>query len=637
MHTPLPSTLGAFLREILRPYRWRIAFVCLCPIALSLENNALPYALKLVVDAVMEHQGPRADIWPKVTGAILLYVGVLSAMMALFRVREWVMITLQPKIQAEIRERLFLHTMLHSHRYFSDNFAGSIAAKVNDLARSVNAMKDFICWRLITSVSVNIIAVALISTVHWAFGALVGGWIVLHLSLSRYFGVRVGAFAARNAEDRARLSGAIVDSIGNVSTVRAFARRAHERDTLREVQAVEVASQRAMLKRIWWSRLITDLPMCVMYLALFTGLVYGWQREWVSAGDMVYVLFATFLVLEQTWMLGTDFPGFISELGSARNALSLIATPVEIDDTPDAKPLQVTQGEIRYENIIFGYHAGKGTQTLSFLRKQESPAQHAYGSKEIPAFAGMTKKKADMPLFDGLSLSIAPGEKLGLVGFSGSGKTSFVNLLMRLHELQAGRITIDGQDIAQATQESLRRAIGVIPQETSLFHRSLRDNIAYGNPEASEDTIREAARRAGCEGFIAALPEGLDTLVGERGVKLSGGQRQRIALARAMVKDAPILVLDEATSALDSVTESIIATALSDMMKGKTVLVIAHRLSTLAQMDRILVFDQGRIIEEGTHDSLRALGGRYATMWHMQAGGFLPEKDAAREGDVADI
>lgn len=589
MH-PLPTTLGAFLRDILRPYRWRIAFVCLCPIALAVENNALPYALKMVVDAVMEHTGPRTEIWPKVTGAIALYVGVLTAMMALFRVREWVMMTLQPRIQAEIRERLYMHATQHSHRYFSDHFAGSIAAKVNDLARAVNAMKDFICWRLITSLSVNIIAVALIATVHWSFAVLVSSWIVLHLALSRHFGKRVGEAASINAEDRAALSGAIVDSISNIATVRAFARRMEERDRLRHVQATEMTSQREMLRRIWWSRLITDAPMCIMYLALFVGLVYGWQIGIVSAGDMVFVLFATFLVLEQTWMLGTDFPGFVGELGSARNALSLIATPLEITDCNAAVPLVVREGHITFESVRFGY------------RPQSTP------------------------LFDGLSLHIEAGERVGLVGFSGSGKTSFVNLLMRLYALQEGRITIDGQDIATVTLHSLHASIGVIPQETSLFHRSLRDNIAYGNPASSDDAIRDAAMRAGCERFIAALPEGLDTMVGERGVKLSGGQRQRIALARAILKNAPILVLDEATSALDSVTENAIQTALADMMHDKTVLVIAHRLSTLAQMDRILVFDAGRIIEEGTHTSLLATGGHYATMWRMQAGGFLPER-----------
>lgn len=585
-----PSTLGTFLKQVLRPYRFRVAFILLSPVMMAIENNALPYALKLVVDAVMEHTGARAGIWPKVTGAIVLYVGVLAFMMALFRVREWMVMKLQPQLMAEIRETLFMHATLHSHHFFSDNFAGAIAAKVNDLARAISMMKDFISWRLVTSVSINLIAVLLIAHVHWAFALLVGGWIALHLTLSNLLGKRVSEAGSINAEDRARVSGSIVDSISNIGTVRAFARRLHEREVLRRVQAQEIGSQREMLRRIWWSRLITDIPMCMMYLALFLGLVHGWEKGWVSAGDMVYVLFATFLVLEQTWMLGTDLPAFISEWGAAKNALNLIATPIGITDVKDARPLTVTRGEVRYEHVTFGYREGQP------------------------------------PLFGDLSLHIAPGEKLGLVGFSGSGKTSFVNLLMRLYDLQGGRITIDGQDIAGVTQGSLHSAIGIIPQETSLFHRSLYDNIAYGNPDATEEAVADAARRAGCDGFIAQLPEGLATLVGERGVKLSGGQRQRIALARAIVKDAPLLVLDEATSALDSVTEAAIQRALGELMQGKTVLVIAHRLSTLSQMDRILVFDRGQIIEEGTHAGLLARGGHYATMWYMQAGGFLPEK-----------
>lgn len=598
---PLPSTLAAFLRLVLAPYKWRVVFVLFSPIIMAIENNALPYALKLVVDAVMAHTGARSTIWPEVTGAIILYVGVLAFMMLVFRLREWVMVGLQPALMADIRARLFMHATQHSHSYFSDHFAGSIAAKINDLARAINAMKDFICWRLVTSVSINLIAVALIASVHWSFALLVAGWIVLHLLLTSLLGRRVSVAAAQNAEDRAALSGSIVDTIGNISSVRAFARRTHERRVLQQVQDTEIASQKKMLWRILWTRLITDIPMCLMYLALFVGLIYGWQQGTVSAGDMVYVLFATFLVLEQTWMLGTDFPAFISELGSANNALSLIATPIEISDKEHAKPLQVAQGSITYENIVFGY------------------------------------RKAGAPLFSGLHVRIEAGEKLGLVGFSGSGKTSFVNLLLRLHEVQQGRITIDGQNIADVTQDSLRAAIGLIPQDTSLFHRSLRENIAYGNPDATEAVIRDAAERAGCARFIAQLPGELDTKVGERGVKLSGGQRQRIALARAMVKNAPILVLDEATSALDSVTESIIGNALAEMMQDKTVIVIAHRLSTLAQMDRILVFDAGRIIEEGTHASLLSQGGHYATMWHMQAGGFLPEKLDAPDEDIVDV
>lgn len=598
---PLPATLGAFLRQVLKPYRFTVAFILFSPMLMAFENNALPYALKMIVDAVMAHTGDRHTIWPKVMDAILLYVGILAGMMALFRVREWVVLKLQPKIMGEIRERLFMHTLLHSHRFFSDHFAGAIAAKVNDLARSITAMRDFICWRLVTSVSINAIAVILIATVHWSFALLVGGWIVLHLGLTRIMSGRIAAASAKNAEDRAVLSGSIVDAISNIGSVRAFARREHERTVLRRAQGREIASQRQMLVHIWWSRLITDIPMCLMYLALFFGLIHGWIQGWVSAGDMVYVLFATFLVLEQTWMLGTDFPAFISELGAAKNALSLIATPIGIRDREEAKPLAVTQGEIRYEHITFGYRDDLA------------------------------------PLFENVSLTVAPGEKIGLVGFSGSGKTSFVQLLMRLYDLQGGRIAIDGQDIGSVTQASLHRAIALIPQETSLFHRTLRENIAYGRPEADDAAILDAARKAGCEGFIAQLPQGLDTLVGERGVKLSGGQRQRIALARAIVKDAPILVLDEATSALDSVTEAAIQRGLAELMQGKTVLVIAHRLSTLSQMDRILVFEQGRIIEEGTHAALLARQGRYAAMWHMQAGGFLPEREQPAPGDTVEF
>jgi ATP-binding cassette subfamily B protein len=302
------------------------------------------------------------------------------------------------------------------------------------------------------------------------------------------------------------------------------------------------------------------------------------------------------LVIEQARGLSRKFLEFFEYLGNVADGVGIIVRPHEVLDSPGAGALAVTRGEIRIEGIHFAYTPGH-------------------------------------PVFSGLDLVIRPHEKVGFVGFSGSGKSTLVNLVLRLFELQDGRILIDGQDIRDVTQESLRAAIAMIPQDPMLFHRTLMENIRYGRLEASDDEVREAARQAHAHEFIAATEEGYASLVGERGVKLSGGQRQRIALARAILKDAPILLLDEATSALDSVTERSIQDSLERLMREKTVVVIAHRLSTLAHLDRIVVFHEGRIVEDGRHAELLARNGHYARLWSMQAGGFLPDREIGEAED----
>jgi ATP-binding cassette subfamily B protein len=305
-------------------------------------------------------------------------------------------------------------------------------------------------------------------------------------------------------------------------------------------------------------------------------------------GDFSFIITLSISILWNLWFIAGQFVSFSEQVGKCRQALSIINAPHEISDIKDAKPLVVTQGEIQFKEVSF--HYGEGAK-----------------------------------LFQNKNILIHPGEKVGLVGFSGSGKSSFVNLILRLFEVESGSITIDYQNINDVQQESIRENIALIPQDISLFHRTLMENIRYGCTNASDEDVIEASKKAHCHEFISQLNEGYQSMVGERGIKLSGGQRQRIAIARAILKNAPLLILDEATSALDSVTEKYIQDALHHLMRGKTTIVIAHRLSTLSEMDRILVFDNGQIIEDGSHEALIKLKGHYAKMWHMQAGGFLPE------------
>jgi len=314
-----------------------------------------------------------------------------------------------------------------------------------------------------------------------------------------------------------------------------------------------------------------------------------WNAGQISVGDFAMSTGLALLIIGDARNLTRRFLEFFEYIGNVANGVDTIVKPHEIVDVAHAKPLQVTSGHIEFRNVCFAYEPGR-------------------------------------PVFENLNVIIEPGQRVGLVGFSGSGKSTFVSLILRNYEPQSGAILIDGQDIGQATQASLHEQVSLIPQDPSLFHRTLKENIAYGRPQAADEEIRQASRLAHADAFIEAMPEGYESLVGERGVKLSGGQRQRIAIARVMLKDAPVLILDEATASLDSVTEKTIQENLDRVMGKKTVIAIAHRLSTIAHLDRILVFDQGRIVEDGSHEALLAQKGFYHRLWTMQAGGFLPDE-----------
>jgi ATP-binding cassette subfamily B protein len=589
MH-PLPDTLRGFIWQSVRPYRWRTAFVLLCPIMMAIENTVMPLALKMLVDGLGTIEKTPAQAWQVAAFPVGMYMAMLVAMLCTFRAREWILRTLQPRLLADMRVWLFDYVSQHSHRYFADHFAGAIGAKIGDVARSINALKDFISWRVVPFVSMTLISLTMIAGIAWQLSAMLGVWTVLHLGVSYVLGKRVDISSAQNAEDRSALTGAMVDSISNISIARLFARRDHERRVIGAYQARECQSLQRSLTDIFITRAVTDVLMVALYGGLFYGLIVGWQQGIITLGEMIFVMFTTFFVVEYTWLMAAELPQAFFELGTAQQAYRTLCVPHEVVDAADATPITLTRGEVMLHHVTFRY----GTMP---------------------------------PLFSNLSLTIPAGQKVGLVGYSGSGKTTFAHLLLRLYEITEGSIRIDGQNIAHVTQESLRKQVAFIPQDASLFHRSLMENIRYGRVNASDLEVQQAAKQADCEAFIAALPQGYDTLVGERGVKLSGGQRQRIAIARAFLKNAPMLVMDEATSALDSVTEASIQTSLAQLMQGRTTIVIAHRLSTLTQMDRILVFHHGSIVEDGTHTALLAAGGRYAAMWRMQAGGFLPEKE----------
>ena len=506
---------------------------------------------------------------------------------------------LGPLISVLAYSRLHRWTMGHSVKFFEADFAGRIAQKEMQTAASVTSVTvDFI--QSIVYVSAVVIALmAYLFNTFFLLNLIMLAWIGIYIIFLHHFIPKVRKTARERANARSEVSGQIVDTVSNIKVVKLFSNLEHE--DMAALHSMEKYRQRYLD----WSETSVKFRF---YLTLIAGLLpislLGTSLGLWAGGNTAFTLgqIATLgaitLRLTQTanWVSFTIM-GLYANIGSIEDGMRTLTLPYALTDAQGAKDLQVSKAQVQFENLTFAYGRKTG------------------GIKDV-------------------SLKIHPGEKLGIVGASGAGKSTLVSLLLRLHDAESGSVSIDGQNISHVTQDSLRRHIGMVTQETSMFNRSARDNIIYGRPEASEAEMIAAAQKAEAHDFINDLTDskrrtGYDAHLGERGVKLSGGQRQRIALARAILKDAPILVLDEATSALDSEVEASIQTALERVMEGKTVLAIAHRLSTIARMDRIIVMDEGKIFEDGTHEVLLAKGGLYARYWNRQSGGFIGIQEAA--------
>ena len=494
-----------------------------------------------------------------------------------------------------VRWQSHRHVVRQSWPFFQNDFAGRIASRVMETGPAVrqSAVAGITALWGITVYGVT--ALTLLGSVDAWLMLPIALWFGSYAAMLRIIVPRLRDRSKRTSEARSLVVGRIVDSYTNIVTLKLFARLAHEDAYVRDVvdaHTLAFRRQMRMLSTLFMSLQGLNALMLAGEIALA---VWLWQRGRVDVGIVAMAIPLTWQIASAAGWVAVQVTDIFENVGTIQEGMLTIARPIALPDRPDSPDLALSRGEVRFEDVTFGYGRQAG-------------------------------------LFEALSLRIRPGEKIGLVGRSGAGKTTLVNLLLRFHEVDSGRILIDGQDIGAVTQESLRANISVVTQDTSLLHRSIRDNIAYGRVDAGLDEIVAAAKRAHAHDFILGLEDwqgrrGYDAQVGERGVKLSGGQRQRVAIARVILKDAPILILDEATSALDSEVEAAIQDSLADLMRGKTVIAIAHRLSTIARMDRLLVMDSGRVIETGSHADLLRRGGLYADLWRRQSGGFI--EDAA--------
>ncbi len=599
-HPEPPGGLIAFLWHFARQAKWLFAALFVIELCVALSDSAVPWFMGRVVTMVTKTPPDQflAKGWPWLLGMAIVVV-IVRPVVTLTRYLVTNQAIAAP-FTGLIRWQSHWHVVRQSWAFFQNDFAGRISSRVMQTAPSVRST--------LTATITTVWYIMVYGTSALALTAAADRWLAVpillwfsgYAALLLYFVPRMRERSKRSSEARSLLTGRIVDSYTNILTVKLFA-RAHEED-LYVRNAVDryvdlfAASQR--LLTVFGT--ILDVFNALLIAGSGAIALVLWRYGAVEVGAIAMVLPLTLQLTNMSRQIAMRITEIFEDLGVVQEGMLTIAQPLQLPDPAGAQALTVREGRIEFKNVNFGY--GR-----------------------------------DIGVLQDFNLTIRPGEKIGLVGRSGAGKSTVVNLLLRFFQLEGGAILIDGADISSLTQESLRAQISVVTQDTSLLHRSIRANIRYGRPEASEEDVVRAAKHAHAHDFILDLQDshdrrGYDAHVGERGVKLSGGQRQRVAIARVILKDAPILVFDEATSSLDSEVEAAIQSSLDTLMEGKTVIAIAHRLSTIAQMDRLVVLEHGRIIEQGTHGELIARDGRYAAMWRRQAGGFIddaPDMQAA--------
>ena len=593
----LPAQPFRFVLYFLARRRW-IFLSILCLEALNATCAiAIPQALGRIIRAVIQARSQPLDLLDRLTWPLVLFLGLGLGEVLFGSFARSLQLRVGPRQRQEVTREVYAYLQHHSHQYLGNNFAGALVHRISEMSQGVNLtlwtlIFDF--WPVLITFGMSVV---LLVSANGRLGALVGAWAVLFIGCSFLLALRSRPYSVKAAAARSETVGKVVDSVTNLTSVKLFARLQYERSFLDKYLDREMGAIWTSLRYTERIRRFQYLAAAVLKVAVVWYSIRLWGQGKIGVSEFVVATSMSLLLITESRNLSRRFLEFFEYVGNVSNGVTTLIRAHDIVDAFDARAIRVACGAVEFHDLSFGYGAGR-------------------------------------TIFERLNVRIPAGQRVGLVGPSGSGKSTFVSLILRLHEPLQGRITIDGNDLRSFTQQSLHEQLSLIPQDPNLFHRSLRENIRYGRLDASDADVEGAARRAHAHEFIVDIPEGYDSMVGERGVKLSGGQRQRIAIARVILKDAPILILDEATSSLDSVTEKAIQASLDDAMTGKTVVVVAHRLSTIAHLDRILVFENGRIVEDGSPAALLARKGAFHRLWKGQADGFVSERSLERDNPV---
>lgn len=578
--------ISNFVFSVLRPFYHLIVIILFTSLIWALDLSFQPYLIKLMLDKLNFLN--QATILYELSPVVILYISISLIVNLSFRFYDFIWLKLHTPLKRHIINVLTQRLMQHSNNFFNNNFVGNISNKINDITNSIPDLIKLFVVELFSKILAVSIAIYTSSIISYKIATALFIWTIIFILGSILLSKKAKNLSYKAAETRSVVAGNVIDIINNINNIRLFCtNKTESKKLLINIDQYVNAEQLCE----WYFLKIFTFQCCsfVIYNAIsIVCLMIGFKEGNITIGDFSMILTINLALVNVLWSISKNL-GKIAELvGIIKQGLNLILSTIEIVNLPQATNLIIYKGKIEFKNIYFSYDGVK-------------------------------------PIFNNESVIIEGQKKTGLVGYSGSGKTTFVNLILRLFELNKGQILIDNQDIKTIKQESLRANIAVIPQDPSLFHRSLLENIGYGNIYSTNQEIIEAAKIAKVHHFISNLPKGYNSVTGERGVKLSGGQRQLIAIARAILKNAPIIVFDEATSQLDSLTEAKIQKSLVKLIKDRTTIVIAHRLSTLLQMDKILVFNDGKIVEQGSHHELIKKNGLYKNMWNSQIGGFLPD------------
>lgn len=566
-------------------YPWLLFGVFGGSLLIEFAGITAPLYLKQFIDTLSQGD-PTAQIVTALFVILGFFAGIALLGWVGRRIQMLSIMHIEAKVMSDLSNSAFSYLLRHSHDFFVSNFAGTLTRRVNRYARAFEQVLDSIVFNFFSTFVFAAGVIFVLFTRSIVLGFVLLAWTILFIwiqvLMTRW---RQPLRIARAAED-SKVTGVLSDAVSNHSAISLFATFKHENATF----GGAIKDWYTATMRSWnadaWIMAVQGLFAIAIEIALLAGAVILWQQGLVTVGDFVLIQVYVIGLIDRIWSVGNSMRRLYDAFADAHEMIELMELPHAVADLPHAKKLQVSSGAIVADNVMFTFNKGKS-------------------------------------ILEEFSLTIAGGERVALVGPSGAGKSTITKLLLRLYDIQEGSITIDGQNIAEVTQDSLREAVAFVPQEPVLFHRSLMDNIRYGRLDASDEEVLEASKKAHCHEFISQLPDGYNTHVGERGVKLSGGERQRVAIARAILKNAPILILDEATSSLDSESEHLIQEALDVLMQGKTVVVIAHRLSTIMKMDRIIVVQDGRVVDSGSHSELLAKDGLYQKLWNIQAGGFI--------------